>query len=172
METALLIEIPDAEPVVGSWRAAHDPSAAVGVPAHVTLLYPFVERDRLDAAAEAGIATAIERSGVAPFEVRFERSARFPDVLYLAPTPAEPFLLLTGALVDAFPEHPPYGGAFDTVVPHLTVADDPAADLDVIDASLRSGLPIVAPVREVSLMAHAATGWTPLMRFPLVSRGA
>jgi 2'-5' RNA ligase len=172
METALLIEVPEAEPVVGRWRAVHDPSAAFGVLPHVTLLVPFVERERLDGTVEAGIATAIERCGVGPFKVRFERTARFPDVMYLEPTPAEPFLRLIGALVDAFPEHPPYGGAFDTVVPHLTVADDPAADLDAIEASLRAALPVVAPVREVSLMAHAATGWTTLARFPLVSRGA
>ncbi|HSL10921.1 MAG TPA: 2'-5' RNA ligase family protein [Actinomycetota bacterium] len=172
MDTALLIEVPEAEPLVGRWRAAHDPSSALGVPAHVTLVFPFVDRERLDGDVASRVAAAIERSGVAPFDVRFERPGRFPGVVYLEPAPAEPFLRLIGAVVDAFPDHPPYGGAFETVVPHLTVADDPEADLDAIEASVRPGLPIVAPVRQVALMAAAPAGWTTLERFPLVSRGA
>lgn len=42
METAVLLRVPEAEPLVREWRAKGDPSAAHGVPAHVTLLYPFV----------------------------------------------------------------------------------------------------------------------------------
>ena len=41
-ETALVIAVPEAEPLVSDWRAQHDWSAQRGVPAHITLLYPFV----------------------------------------------------------------------------------------------------------------------------------
>ena len=41
--------------------------------------------------------------------------------VYLAPSPAAPFRQLTHELFRRFPEHPPYGGAFDDVVPHLSV---------------------------------------------------
>ena len=40
-ETALVIAVPEAEPLVSDWRAQHDWSAQRGVPAHITLLYPF-----------------------------------------------------------------------------------------------------------------------------------
>ena len=48
MESAVLLAVPEAEPLVHEWRAVGDPSAAHGVPAHVTLLYPFLPSDQLD----------------------------------------------------------------------------------------------------------------------------
>lgn len=173
METALLVAVPEAEPLVAPWRAAHDASAAVGVPAHVTLLYPFVPPEGVDDDVRRTVAEALGRSGVGPFEVRFERTARFPGgVLFLMPEPDEPFRSATAALVDAFPAYPPYRGAFEEVVPHLTVADDPDADLDEIERDLRARLPIVGVVDEVTWMAERASGWGTVGTFPLVSRGA
>lgn len=46
---------------------------------------------------------------------------RFPGVLCLAPDPAEPFIALTRAIEACWPQHPSYEGAFDDVVPHVTV---------------------------------------------------
>ncbi len=45
--TALIIAVPEAEPVVGEWRERYD-NARLGVPAHVTLLFPFVALEKLD----------------------------------------------------------------------------------------------------------------------------
>ena len=46
--TALIVAVPEAEPLVGEWRAKHDWSAQHGVPAHITLLFPFVPADEVD----------------------------------------------------------------------------------------------------------------------------
>ena len=48
---------------------------------------------------------------------------RFPRVLYLAPEPAAPFVELTQAIAARWPDHQPYGGEFDSVVPHVTVVN-------------------------------------------------
>jgi hypothetical protein len=45
-ESALLIPVPAAEPTVQRWRERLDPACRLGVPAHVTLLYPFVAPGR------------------------------------------------------------------------------------------------------------------------------
>lgn len=174
METALLIAVPEAEPVIGRWRAAHDSAASVGVPAHVTLLYPFVPREEIDDDVRRQVASALTRSGVGPFDVRFEWTERFPGgVLFLMPEPAEPFLLAIGSLVQAFPAYPPYGGAFDDVIPHLTVADDERSDLDAIERDLGPRLPIAGRVDEVAWMAEGPSGWEVVATFPLgVTRGA
>nr|WP_189183206.1 hypothetical protein [Microbispora rosea] len=47
-ETALTVEVPSAEPLVRSLRERYDPSAAHGMPAHITIPYPFLRRERLD----------------------------------------------------------------------------------------------------------------------------
>ena len=40
-ESGLIVIVPEAEDLVGRFRIQFDSSAAVGVPAHVTVLYPF-----------------------------------------------------------------------------------------------------------------------------------
>ncbi|MER6514958.1 2'-5' RNA ligase family protein [Nonomuraea sp. NPDC001636] len=105
-------------------RSRLDAAAADGVPAHVTILYPFLDRDRLDEVALGRLIAAH-----AAFDVRFAGCGRFPGVLYLAPGPERPFRELTEAVAARWPEAPPYEGRFASIVPHLTVADrqEPAA---------------------------------------------
>jgi hypothetical protein len=40
-ESALVVVVPEAEAAVNAHRRRLDPAAAWGVPAHVTVLYPF-----------------------------------------------------------------------------------------------------------------------------------
>jgi hypothetical protein len=76
---------------------------------------------------------------------------------------------LTRALVREFPDHPPYGGAYDDLAPHLTVAHGSReADLDVLEAELTAGLPIAGRAGHLTLMTEDEEGrWTVLRRFPL-----
>src|SRR5437870_4853994 len=119
-ESALVVPVPEAEPVVGRWRAGRDPSARAGLPAHITLLYPFVPPPLLDTAVDDAVADALATFHAFPF--RLARTATFPGVLYLAAEPAQPFVDLTNVMTRRWPEHPPYEGRYDDVVPHLTVA--------------------------------------------------
>jgi 2'-5' RNA ligase len=170
METALLICVPEAERVVGAFRTAHDWSAARGVPAHVTLLYPFVPREELSPSLSDRIASALAGSAVGPFEARFDEVRRFPTspaVVYLAPEPRERFERLILTFAAAFPEYPRYGDAGLEPVPHLTVSDNEAADVEALESELRPRLPIVAGIRDVWLMADSPTGWERLDTFPL-----
>ena len=41
LESAVMVLIPEADNLLENFRKHRDPSAAVGVPAHVTILYPF-----------------------------------------------------------------------------------------------------------------------------------
>jgi hypothetical protein len=157
-ETALLATITEADLLVGHWRQQFDSSAAAGVPAHVTVLYPFLNIDRIDAGTLDTLRTLI--GGHRAFTVRFERCARFPDALYLAPTPDQPFRDLTEALVARWPEAPPYGGQFTDVVPHLTVAHTPQPRIfDDIAAALTRHLPITSRVTSIQLLVNDGTRW-------------
>jgi hypothetical protein len=42
-KTAVVVRVPEAEPVIGRHRRAHTPSGADGMPAHVTVLVPFAD---------------------------------------------------------------------------------------------------------------------------------
>jgi len=41
IESALMVLVPEAERLVKPFRDRYDPSAAAGIPAHITLLYPL-----------------------------------------------------------------------------------------------------------------------------------
>jgi 2'-5' RNA ligase len=138
------------------------------MPAHVTLLFPFVPANELDDATDLTLRALFRAT--APFGVRFTEARRFAATLYLAPEPAEPFARLTHDIVRRFPEHPPYGGRFADVIPHLTVADHAdQATLDAAEAAVGSGLPLDAVASEAWLMIERDEGWETHTRYPFGS---
>jgi len=159
--TALIVAIPEAEAAVGALRLTGDSSAALGVPAHVTILFPFADPAEVD---EPAIADVIASFPVFDFEL--DRVERFENgIVWLHPEPSAPFAALTGAVWRRFPAYPPYEGAHDVVIPHLTVSETPV-DVDV-------PLPIRASAREVTLLEEAADGrWAVRRLFPLSATGA
>ncbi|MEO6082556.1 MAG: 2'-5' RNA ligase family protein, partial [Umezawaea sp.] len=93
-ETAVIVPVPVADAVVGSYRQALDHSAAWGVPAHVTVVYPFLSPDRITEAVVDDLREVLTRVG--SFECAFSQVAWFgQDVVWLGPDPAEPFRALT-----------------------------------------------------------------------------
>ena len=166
--SGILIPVPEAEGLVGAWRARFDPGGGRGVPAHITLLFPFVDADRV-----TGVVVSALRSGFAAaeaFRFALARTERFMgEVLYLAPEPDEPFRHLVRGLAASWPAHPPYEGAFAVtdILPHLTVAvSGDGAELDRIEEALRGGLPIECRAHEAWLMVEDGDGWRLHTRFP------
>ena len=147
--SALIITVPEAEPVVGAHRDRHDRAAAWGVPAHVTVLFPFITPQEVTDDVVLSIAAAV---GTVPaFNARFDRTRWFgEEVLYVAPSQVDPFIALTHAAAAAFPDHQPYGGAHDDVVPHLTVAHGaPPEVLRDVESDVQPRLPIATDVTAV-----------------------
>lgn len=168
MQTGLVLTVPAADPVVGDWRARFDPSAAAGMPAHVTLIYPFKDSDALTAADRETLAALFAR--FPPIELGFSAASRAPeaDILWLEPKSPARLLRMIDAVVAEFPDYPPFGGAFETVIPHLTIAHADAATLARIEAEL-AGVCIRQKVFSAALVGLTADGWRELERFPLRS---
>ena len=173
-ESALLVTVPAAEPAVATYRARLDRSAADGVPAHITVLNPFLPPDLIDAATHAALARMF--ASVPSFRFTLDRTAWFPDlVLWLGPADPAPFSALIELVAAAFPACPPYGGAVAEVIPHLTIGDHaPRADLEAAERAVRPHLPINAEATEITLMAgppprSAPPGsrWRSVATFPL-----
>ena len=162
-----MLLVPELEPRIADLREVHDPAAKQGMPAHLTLLYPFMDPVKLGPTQRGRLAEVIR--GFASFELTFARVGRFPEVLWIAPDPVEPLLALVAAIAAAFPEHPPYGGQFETVIPHVTVALGDGLDLGALEPRLRERL---APaVRQsfnaVALFTTIRRRWREVDRFLL-----
>jgi hypothetical protein len=167
-ESALAVNVPEAEPYVGALRQRFDPSAKLGMPAHITVLYPFIPPERITDVVVRKVRDIL--SAFAAFEFRLVRIARFPTALYLAPEPAQPFIGLTECVMRAFPEYPPYGGQYDSIVPHLMVAVA-GEGADRAEAALLAALPprvgIEASCNEVTLMENSSGRWERMHSFRL-----
>ena len=162
-ESAFVLLVPEAEPLVKSFRDRYDPSAAAGVPAHITLLYPFKPPDEVDQAVLRRLRCCFQR--FAPFRFSLAPIRRFIDgVLYLTPEPDEPFRQLVLAIWDQYRETPPYGGKWPDIVPHLSVAwvkDEQQLDRIADDFAKASHgrLPIPATAAQVTLMEKRSGHW-------------
>ena len=173
-ETAVIVAIPEAEPLVGEHRQRFDEAAALGVPAHVTILSPFVAPAAVDAHVIATLGAAA--LSVPIFDCSFASTSWFGrEVLWLAPDPAEPFRRLTAAVWAAFPQHPPYGGSYNDIVPHLTVGQTrsgPLSQLETVERTVQADLPVRASVASLMLMAGTSTpsSWHVRAEFPLSAR--
>lgn len=170
-ESALIVPVPAVEPVVGPWRKALDPACEWGVPAHITVLYPFVPPAEIDQRVLDRLRQVLEAAPA--FAFRLVEVEWFGDeVAWVRPEPKPAFLDLTARVGQAWPEHPPYEGAHAEVIPHLTICqgadpDDMAAAAAAVDARL----PIEAEADRVLLMAgtRETDSWTTVAEFPLRS---
>ncbi|MEP7159289.1 MAG: 2'-5' RNA ligase family protein [Chloroflexota bacterium] len=168
MEGESAIIVPVNVPIaLARLRDRMDPSAADGVPAHVTLLYPFISPTELKDDVRRTIERIVAREP--SFSVNFRVVARWPNVVYLPPQPAEPFKRLTAALAAEFPDYPPYEGAHAEVVPHMTIAQDVPDDYyAAAEHALPALLPVRDTVREAWLIGHLPDQpWHTLWRLPL-----
>ena len=159
--SALIVPVVKAEPVLTEW-AGH-PLTFMGARPHITVMYPFLPPHRIDAAVRQAIANMAAH--MSPFSFSLTHVDQFPGVYYLAPQPTAPFVQLTAATQERWPECKPYGGVFDEVRPHVTIGfgDRPVADL----AELEVRLPIEMEASELWLLEQSAGRWRTRGRFLL-----
>jgi 2'-5' RNA ligase len=157
-ESAIVIPVPDADGVIGDERRRYDPTCALGMPAHITLVTPFCPQP-IPAPLVAELADLL--AGFPSFDLRFERVGRFPATLYLEPMPRETIVRMTRSIVERWPQWPPYGGAHAEIIPHLTIADRQAdeAFIDRLATVLADRLPFEATAREAWLMTSDHAGY-------------
>jgi 2'-5' RNA ligase len=160
---ALVVRASQAVAEVEECRRRFDPAARQAMPAHITVLYPFVTADEYGPHIRTALAGVLAEHP--PFDYSLCTLGRFPGVVYLAPEPAQPFVELTEAIAGRL-GLPPYGGRFDTVVPHLTVAMGRRLPRRHTRA-LRAALPIRSEARTIEVLAEEDRGWALVDSLPL-----
>jgi 2'-5' RNA ligase len=158
VQSAVLIPVPQADSVVGRYRFEHDPVAAAGVPAHVTLVVPWLPPDEITDEDLAELES--ELADVHAFDFALTRVDWFGRrVLWVAPEPADPFLKLTHRIAERF-NTPPWDDEFDEIIPHLTVAHgSDGVELVPIAADVATRLPVRCRAEEVWVMVGSSGRW-------------
>lgn len=166
----LLVEIPAADSLLAPYRRRLDSNASLGIPAHVTILYPFLPASAVGETVRGELTRLF--ASFRRFSFTLDRTDWFgEDVLWLGPQDPAPFRALTDLVFASFPDYPPFGGQHAEVVPHLTVGHArPAGELRAAEAAIRPGLPVSGSVTAVTLMsAPVGDGapWAKVAEFPL-----
>ncbi|GGJ81633.1 hypothetical protein GCM10010123_09280 [Pilimelia anulata] len=151
MKTGLVIPVPEADPLLDRLRRQF-PALVREIPAHVSLLYPFVPLDDATVVAVQRLVT-----GTPAFELTLGAPEVRGDLGY-APVDSPGLARLVGRVRERWPDVVPYGGRFGEVPPHLTLAMG-AARLDAPE------LPLTVTAREAWLVAFTER-WTVPARFP------
>ena len=166
------IVVPIALPApLESIRRHHVDNARLGVPAHVTLLFPFVPTGSMQASDLERASAAI--SPTRGFDLAFRDVSSFDPVptkegvVWLVPEPPAPFIEMTKALATEFPDYLPYGGIHDTIIPHLTLANVDVDLRELIPAARRE-LPFQRRVDAAVLLVEDDAGrWRIAVQLPL-----
>ncbi len=155
-ESAIVVPVPEAERTVGRWRMQFEPVASRGIPAHITVLYPFLPPSQL-----SGEVQRLRQlfATVRAFQFSLTQVRRFPANAYLHPEPADLFVELTKKVAEEWPEFPPYGAMYSSIIPHLTIADRCEDDvLNRVMKDVETALPIACVASEVWLLSSDVQG--------------
>ena len=162
----LVVRLPPALEAL-RWRSIADVPA--GVPAHVTLLWPFAEEGSLDADVLDTVTRIVARH--APLDLVLGEGRRFPDTLYASVEPDAPLRALQAELAAAFPTLPLYGGEH-TFVPHVSVVEGAAATMPEAFADPAwAELPVRHHAGAVGLITRRNGTWGSRHQFPLGGLG-
>jgi 2'-5' RNA ligase len=167
--TALVVPVRAADPVIGEHRRTHTPSGRQGMPAHVTLLAPFIHASRLDSLDRHRLSDTVGRFPA--FDLRLSAFGVFEhiDCLWLAPQPRKQFVEMTKALLEIYLEvdYPPEGAT--EIVPHVTIGSHLTSEQqEEIQRELRPKLPVRGRADRVVLYERDAKGgWRARQTFAL-----
>jgi hypothetical protein len=170
-ESGVVIEVPEAESLVADWREQHDPAAGSGVPAHITILYPFMPPGEFTQGSLDALHVIAART--APFSFGLVAVDEFPGLLWLRPDPSYELIALMRQVWAAYPRFPAYGGRYPEPTPHLTVAVvEPGERQEVmrreLESRLRGQLPFECTASALTILGSDAQGrWTSRRRLAL-----
>ncbi|GDY32923.1 2'-5' RNA ligase family protein [Gandjariella thermophila] len=151
--TGLIIPVPAADRLLDAVRERHR-GAVRDVPAHVSVLYPFLPAEELDDSVAASLREVF--AAHRPTEVEFATCHRRPGFVGLLPEPPDVLDALAAATRRRWPSMLPYGGAFgEDPGAHLTVAMGTGeATSAEIEAEVGGWLPLRARLETAWLVVY------------------
>lgn len=165
MRSAVILAV-DLPPALEAFRRTHAHDAPLGVPAHLTLLFPWLAAEDLDEGHRGRIARSAAE--LLPFDYRLATVERWPDTLYAAPLPTAHLTDLANRLAGDWPEWPLYGDGAPFEA-HVTLgAPCDAAEEEEMFAVAATCLPAPQRASELRVIVEADDGsWHTRWRVPL-----
>jgi 2'-5' RNA ligase len=139
------------------------------IPPHVTLAYPFLPVSEVNDEVIRQLTLLFAEETAFTFQLG-EVKWFDKGVVYLEPSASERLRAMTERLQENFPDFHPYGGEFDSIVPHVTLSQHGSfADRRMLAKRATAFLPLNVPASHVWLMSNDNVGgaWSVLEIFSL-----
>lgn len=165
-QTALVLLVPEAEPTLGAVASRYPHLVRRGVPAHVTVLYPWLPVDEID--GHALRLCSLLAASVHPVDVSFSALKAHPGMIFLEPDKSEIVDRLIKGTKSCWPSMRPYGGKYPDSPPHLSVALGELSqdEIESLRDLVNPLLPIKSRFDTLHLVSYAENGWTVRERWP------
>ncbi|MHA6798789.1 2'-5' RNA ligase family protein [Bounagaea algeriensis] len=155
--TGLVLPVPEADPVLTTVSQGY-PEAVRDVPAHISLLYPFLDADALDE-QHINMLDDIFRTQP-PVPVTLSECRRQEDGFVYLPATNDELTTLTETVRARWPEAVPHERRANVAEPHVTVAmQAPEESATRIQATVTAALPMVTVLQEAWLVVFSGTRW-------------
>lgn len=165
-QSVITISLPEADHVLAYVRS-HFGGEVPSVGAHITLLYPWMSPVLIDERVLAELESLFAGFPIFDFSLRLGWFGR--EVLLLVPENPDPFIRLTKAIISRWPEFPYYGGEYEKIEPHATLAYGNEASLSGLAAEIANQVPVQACASSATLSTGQPGHMTVLARFPFSS---
>ncbi len=168
MRTSIDISLPELSKFVDKWRKPTVEVANVGVPPHLSLLYPW---RKMPVKQSDLVSLGLILETFKPFRLCFNRLETFEvGIVYLALAEETQVRKIMRVLYEAFPDTKPYGGVVTDPVPHVTIAKTQPENLKsfATDISINLTLPIEVFVDKITVMKEDNEGnWSDMYVYSL-----
>lgn len=166
-QTALLVPVPVADPLLAAAARSNPAAVRAGVPAHVSLAYPFVTLEEVPE-ARSWLRDFAELQPHVTLDLTEARQG--PGWVYLPAAQMAPLVAATRA---RWPRLVPYDGRFgENPEPHVTLAMGVTQEQGAeIAARCQAALPLTAVADQIWLVRYD-NGWIPVDTLRLTCSGS
>jgi 2'-5' RNA ligase len=156
-QTALVINFPQVDTVVHSFRELNDPYHCL-MDAHITIAIPFFHITKITRQGFEELETIAK--SIDRFTIKFNKFGQFPHVLFLKPDKDEIIKEIHQKINLAFPRLKLYGGSKFEYTPHLTIAQNSNNQtLDKLQQENTHLLTLSEPVEKIDLFVMKNNNW-------------
>jgi len=170
-QSVLAISVPEADGVLNRIRSIYAGEVPPrGANAHITIQYPWMPPALITEQAILDLTTVF--SGFPCFDFSLQLGWFGHEVLLLVPENPAPFVRLTEAVLDRWPEYPYYGGEHSQIEPHVSLAYGKERNLWDLAEQLADCVPLHGRATHITLSAGIPGAMTCRARFPLTMTAA
>ncbi|GAB2755429.1 2'-5' RNA ligase family protein [Salinifilum aidingensis] len=162
--TGLVLPVPEADPVLTTVRQGFPGALLRENPAHISLLYPFLDAAAVDERTVDALDGIVRAQGTA--SLTLAECRREEDGFVYLPADSTEVAALADAVRTRWPDVAPHEGRGGVTAPHVTVASGVAEETATqIQTTVTGVLPVLAVLEEVWLVVFTGGQWQVRERF-------